>query len=515
MLKPLRSKGTRSAVVSTKSMPSPIGGWNARDALAEMKETDAVILDNFFPKPSEVQLRYGYSISVSGLSPNTLAPYNSPTTNQLFAAAGADIFDVTTPGAVGAAVATGFTSDKWQHINFSTAGGNFLYLANGADKMQLYDGSTWKAIDGTTTPAITGVTTSDIIHLNIFKTRIWMVERNSLRVWYLPVLSIGGAAASLDFSSIVKKGGYLMAMGTWSLDAGQGLDDYAVFITSQGEAVVYKGTDPSNAATWALVGVFELGSPINRRCFTKFAGDLLLINRDGLLPLSKALMSTRVNNKIALTDKIQQAVSDATTTYATNFGWQTILYPSENMLLMNVPVSSTLSYQYVMNTITGAWCRFLGWNATCWALFNDKIYFGSSDGVCLAWDGQDDNGSNINGEALQAFSYFNTPGFLKRWSSVRPIISSNGNPGISIGINTNFNIELPFSIPSFSPNAYGIWDASAWDQSLWGGDYSIKQDWLSVNAFGTSGALHMVTASNSLKIKWSATDFIFERGAYI
>jgi hypothetical protein len=185
------------------------------------------------------------------------------------------------------------------------------------------------------------------------------------------------------------------------------------------------------------------------------------------------------------------------------------------MLIMNVPVSSTLSYQYVMNTITGAWCRFLGWNASCWALFNDQIYFGSPEGVCLAWDGQSDNGNNINGEALQAFSYFNSPGQLKRWSSIRPIISSNGTPGIAIGVNTNFNTELPISIPSFSPSPSAIWGASKWGQSLWGGSYNIKQDWLSVAAYGTCGALHMVTASKILKIKWSATDFIFERGAYI
>ena len=27
------------------SVPAPVGGWNARDALADMPETDAVILD--------------------------------------------------------------------------------------------------------------------------------------------------------------------------------------------------------------------------------------------------------------------------------------------------------------------------------------------------------------------------------------------------------------------------------------------------------------------------------------
>jgi hypothetical protein len=45
-----------------------------------------------------------------------------------------------------------------------------------------------------------------------------------------------------------------MAMGTWTLDAGYGVDDYAVFITNNGEAIVYKGSDPSDPNDWSLIG---------------------------------------------------------------------------------------------------------------------------------------------------------------------------------------------------------------------------------------------------------------------
>ena len=47
----------------TASITSPIGGWNARDSIAEMPATDAVTLNNFFPTPTDVQLRQGYSQS--------------------------------------------------------------------------------------------------------------------------------------------------------------------------------------------------------------------------------------------------------------------------------------------------------------------------------------------------------------------------------------------------------------------------------------------------------------------
>jgi hypothetical protein len=43
-------------------IPAPVGGWNARDALANMPPTDAVKLVNFIPRGSYVQSRGGYGV---------------------------------------------------------------------------------------------------------------------------------------------------------------------------------------------------------------------------------------------------------------------------------------------------------------------------------------------------------------------------------------------------------------------------------------------------------------------
>ena len=47
----------------TASIPAPIGGWNARDSLANMSPTDAVQLINWFPTPTDVTMRKGYSVA--------------------------------------------------------------------------------------------------------------------------------------------------------------------------------------------------------------------------------------------------------------------------------------------------------------------------------------------------------------------------------------------------------------------------------------------------------------------
>jgi hypothetical protein len=39
---------------TTTSVAAPIGGWNARDSVAEMNPMDAVVMQNLFPTPSEV-----------------------------------------------------------------------------------------------------------------------------------------------------------------------------------------------------------------------------------------------------------------------------------------------------------------------------------------------------------------------------------------------------------------------------------------------------------------------------
>ena len=60
---PKRVKGQslRDTVSGSQSFPAPVGGWNARDALAEMKPTDAIYLDNWFPRTSYVEIRGGSS----------------------------------------------------------------------------------------------------------------------------------------------------------------------------------------------------------------------------------------------------------------------------------------------------------------------------------------------------------------------------------------------------------------------------------------------------------------------
>jgi hypothetical protein len=582
---------------TTTSVAAPLGGWNARDSVAEMNPMDATKLENFFPTPSDVSLRKGYTQHATGITGEveTLMSYNGPISDKLFAIAGGKIYDVTTAGTA-TQVYSGLSNSKWQFINVSTAGGHFLGMVNGLDPAMVYNGTNWITVASTSTaqtissitrggtgnltatvttatahglltgnqitvtgalptqfngtfiitkinstqfsytmataPAtnatvvgsysinlsITGVDSASFVNINLFKNRLWFVQEDSLKAWYLDPLSIGGAATALDLSGIAGTGGYLQAVGTWTLDAGQGADDYWVGVTSMGQVIIYNGTDPSVAETWLMKGVWQFGQTFNRRCFFKWAGDLLLLTQDGLVPLSAAVQSTRLDPRINLTDKIYYAVSQAATNYYDNFGWQINYFASENMLIMNVPIS-TGTQQFVMHTITKAWGQFTGIEANCWEVHGrEGMYFGGNGFVGNFYNATSDNGNNINANCQQAYSYFNSRGTLKRFTMVRPIIiTDNALPTVLCGISTDFDPASPNGAVTFNPALIpiGEWDSAVWDYDLWGGGVNINKQWQGVTGIGYAGGINLSVASQGVDFHWASTDYVMETGGVL
>ena len=581
---------------SVASLASPIGGWNARDSLAEMNPLDAVQLINFFPTPSDVTLRKGFTKTSTGITGNvqTLMNYaNQDGTNTLFAVANGVIYNASTSTAT--SVFTGLTNSKFQHCMISTDGGNFLIAVNGEDAAMIYDGTRWAKIATTSTAqtistitrggtgnltatlttavahglvtgnrvtisgateanyngsyaitvtgattftytmataptanatvvgtytviGITGVNSNVFVNVNMCQNRLFFVQKNTMTFWYLPVESIGGAALDFPLGAIARSGGFLQAMGTWTLDAGYGVDDLAAFVTSMGEVIVYKGTNPSDSNAWSEVGVWQLGQTFSRRCFFKWGGDLLLLTQDGLVPMSGALQSSRLDPRINLTDKIFYAVSQAATNFYAEFGWQINYFASENMLILNIPTGTGYE-QYVMHTITKAWARFTGVNALCWEASGDnKIFFGGNGFVAQFYSETSDAGSNIVATAQQAYSYFDTRGQLKRFTLVRPIIQSdNGLPTVLCGISTDFDTVPLTSQIAFNPatNNIGTWDNAKWDADNWGGALITTKLWQGVTGTGFSGSVNINVASQGIDFHWASTDYVMEKGGVL
>ena len=500
------------------SLPAPVGGWNARDSYAQMKPEDAVVLQNYFPSATSVALRFGHSQFATGMTgqSETVMAYAGANTNKLFSAnVGGRIYNITAGGAIGAADVSSLTNGRWQYINVATTGGNYLMAVNGADKARYYTGSAWDS-DGAASLTITGVDSAACIGINVFKNRVWLIEQNTLKAWYLPTGSVAGAASLLDLRAFAPHGGKLVAMGTWTIDAGYGVDDMAAFLTSKGDVIVYRGTDPSSATTWAMVGQWWIGSPVGNRPFVKWKGDLLIICQDGVFPLSAALQSSRMNPRVALTDKIKKAMTTAVGGSGSNFGWQLLPFPAQNMLILNVPLNAGSGQeQYVMNTITGSWGQFQDWSANCWELYNDAIYFGGNTYVGKAWNTNADNGAAIDGFILQAFNDFGAPGQRKRVASMRPLFLSNGTPKVFGGMNWDYDLSDTSTALSTTSTTFAVWDTATWDNGIWAGGLVPNYKLQNATGSGWVGAPVFKSTTNGLELELISNDINLEIGGFL
>lgn len=520
MRKPLRRKATSQGQVSVvKTYPAPLGGLNARDALAAMPATDALSLDNWFPKTSYLEIRGGWANHLTGMTgaPKTLCVYNQLSgTNKLYAVTDAGVFDASSAGAVGSNLAAR-TNGKHQWLNYGDGTNNYLMMFNGVDKPLYYNGTTWTAVDALSSPALTGLTTTNIISAFQSKGRLFFIEKTSLSFWYLAAGAAGGALTEFPLDGIAKKGGYLMAGATWTFDGGDGIDDAVVFITSEGEVIIYKGTNPGSAAAWLLVGVFELGKPLGRRCFTKYAGDLICITQNGAFPLSSALQNATIDERVALTNKIENLFNVDARSYGSTFGWEAINYPAQSALIFNVPHAEGGEHeQYVMNTITKSWCKFTEWDAETFAVFNNELYFATSTKVVKAWTGQIDGAGNIEAYGKTSFSYFENMHSQKIFTMFRPVLAVNGSISFLTDIDVDFKDDAINGTATYASQSTATWDTSLWDVAVWGGGQEIVKTWTSPNeGVGYCAAGKLKVSTNSLTVQWMSNDFLYQKGGVL
>ena len=495
----------RKSTVAT--LPSPIGGWNARDALTAMKASDAFVMDNFFPNIGFVNLRKGYS-SFCDLGTASVVEFLhehiDAANRHLLAASGGAIYETSTGTA--SSKGTGFSSNRWHGVNFRGKS----VLVNGADTPQQYDGSTLSAATYTGN----GLSPANLAGVTVFKERLFFWENASQNFWYGNVKAITGTLTDYPLYAVGTKGGVIVGIETWSIDGGAGPDDVLCIFMSGGEVVLYSGSDPSDAAAWSIVGIYRIGQPVHRRAIAKFGADLAVVTRDGYVALSRVLKSAETEYPTALSDKIKDAAVDSVADYFTNFGWQIQPYPRGHYLLINVPTSTTVYHQHVMNTATGAWCRFKDQNGVCWSLLSGGLYFGATDGVVYrADDGTDDNSAEITGDVWQAWNYFGTPD-LKRFTGINFQFESLATVSFSYFLNKEF-LQTTSLISASNSVAGPQWDVTEWDTAQWGGDTNITHGWKSPSVIARCVSVHLRIVEDSQTPKWHATQFMISQGALL
>lgn len=514
-----------------KSVPAPIGGLNARDSLAAMPETDAPTLINWWPQPFGCTVRKGYSEWATGMPAqvNTIAQWANLTgSNKYFAWSSAGMYDISTKAAVGAAIVAGLATSTWETCNLVNAAGSYLIVlaGNGTDNGIIYKlaGATRLTLgDGIVVDTWAGIDPKNARCPIVHQRRLWVLQKDSPAGWYLPPDAIQGTFVKFDFGSLFSRGGFAQAIGTWTLDDGNGAEDHLVVLSSRGEVVVFGGTNPSSDATWSLVGVYFVGAPVaGARVMVKAGGDIFILTQQGVVSMTATTASTKVNQaeQKVTSNKIQFLLSQLTTDYGTAAGWDIDYFPKLNMLMVNVPISAGVNQQLAANQILNSWTTFDALNSACWATLDSDPYFGSSTGkVYKFWDGFLDNvplagtgGTGIIATAVQAYSYLGKMATQKQVGMYRPTLFVGADTAVAAYISYNFESLVPTAPTALPLTGGSLWGSGLWDSAIWGGSSKSQRPWFSAEGVGFAAAISMVVVAQS-NVLWVSTDYTISQGA--
>lgn len=498
-----------------RTIPAPVGGLNGRDSLANMAETDAYMLDNVFPGTSTCRVRKGITRHAHGLGgPVSSLEVFGGATDRLLAFVAPHVYDVTVRNSP-VTLKDDLNSDKTVAVMFATVADstNWLIITTGQDIPMSYDGSAIADL------AITGTEASpaELNFVASYQGRLFFASNNKLGFYYLQPGAIQGAAEYFDLGQLCKTGGFLQAIATYSEDAGDGPNDYIVFITNRGEYLMFFGTDPGDVNSWQLVGRYKASEPIGRKCVLDYAGDLIVLTVDGAIQFSqiRKLADTRFE-LTALTSKLGDILTRLNA-FRDNHGWCMALYPAGGWLVVSAPGSPTRTGEYfhfVMNTTTMAWCRFTSreWDGHCFAVANKRLYLGRQDGtVRLCDEGQSDNDTDIQWLAKQAYNYFNTPQY-KHFKWAQFLVKSEAPVVLSANLSVDYVERRPQSPSSpIAPTAGAEWDKAHWDADFWGFD-AYTQRWIaSWGVYGVAASHWLQGSLKGASLEWFATEHVFEK----
>ncbi len=524
MRKAAESRGRTGVQVSdSTSLPAPINGINARDSIAAMDLRDALVCENMFPTPTSVDLRRGYTsfATFTGQCESILV-YTGLTATSIFPCvvngSTRSIYDGTSGGALSTAVVGGagstiqaVTSTRYDYANYGTVGGQFLTVVNGVDTPLQYDGTNWIA------SLMTGGTTSTYFTVGVYAERLWFGVKDTFSVRYLPVNSITGATTLLNLGSLFKLGGSLNSIITIT-DASNTLTDYIGFLSTEGELIAFAGTDPSSPTTWAKAAHFRIGRPVikGNRAWCKYGADALVMCADGVITLRRAIAADSRDVSVSISDRIRPLLNSDLAVHGARYGWAILLHPTGSKLFVNVPTyENSTARQWVMNSQHGAWCKYTGWNAFCFELARDQLYFGGN-GVMAKADqvgANADAGAAIIVDIKQAYNYLRNRGRTKLMKAMRPILSLNGSVSLAMGCDVDYADTPPMDYITLDGTAGdpwgGIWDA------VWGGAVTVYAEWNTILGEGHAIALRMRIIADDVELTWSATDVLYETGSML
>jgi len=511
--------------LETTTIPAPTRGIILSENEAFMQPGAAMVCDNWKPTLRGLALRGGcIRWGDTGLGSPMISAFRYADGNnqRIYFGDATQLYDMTSGGS-GTVIQAGQHSGNYSASQLSNQGGNFLIALNDAGDPPLrFDGASWEHLTpGYVPPAgkpspITGPAGSTVVnggnltYVCKYRNRLFFIEGSSMNAWYLPLNAVGGALALIPLSGAATKGGKLLFCASWSIDAGDGIDDKLVFATDLGELLIFTGSDPSDANNWRQEGRYTISPPMGMNAHLPIGGDLLIATTSGIIPISAAITKDSEQLELAAVTLTIKPMWRDEAIAKRSWAWSMENWEVYGGVFVTWPGGTPGNrYCAVANAATGAWCRYVGWDATCFVKLRDDMFFGTQDGYVMQADrtGYDD-GVPYVATLVGGWEMFQSPAQTITWDQARAsfTVGTQQNFQPLLSACTDYVVNLPAAPPAPpDPGPLDLWDQGLWDVAKWDAPMPARPVvrntmWVSIGMTGFSHApVVMATVAQAAK----------------
>jgi hypothetical protein len=463
--------------LQTITIPAPTRGLILNENESFTQPGAALVLDNWKPTMKGIALRGGCTLW--GTLPETtpvisMFSFYGISTQRMYAGNANKLYDVTAP--VPTMIKSGQGSGNYVASQLANQSGDHMLVANDAgDYLLHFDGTTWTTLNAsqiTTNPVVTPpptcATGHNLTYVWKYRGRYFFIEGGTMNAWCLPTNAFQGQLEYIPLAGAATKGGKLLCGFTWSLDAGDGIDDKCVFMTDQGELLIFTGSDPTTVANWRQEGRYQTSIPIGMNGHIAVGGDVLIITVDGIIPISASITKDSGQLELAaITRAIKPMWRDMVNQRRT-WPWTMQKWDEYGGMFVTWPGGTPGAwYCAVVNIATGAWARFVGWDAMCFGRIGVNMFFGTQTGQIMQADRTGyDNGMSYSATMVGGWEMFNSQSMTIVWRQSRAsFVARSGEPfQPQLSATTDYVIVIPQPPQAgFDPGVLDVWD-----QGLWG-----------------------------------------------
>lgn len=336
-------------------IPPPIDGINLISSQMQFKETEARDIKNYWIYDSGIRqmpdVTANKTYSGSNSNVQILTSYTSP----MFFATQLKLYKITSATSTIPTDVTGaatITQASWNPCIFNKR----LFLFNGVDAPLQHD----FGAGNFTAFSATGPTLANLKQACGFKSRMYIIDIAATTYWYGAVDAFAGTFTQVDLGSIISlPNSKLLCVFPWTFNQGFNNEEFLVFLTDQGEALIYSGDYPGSA-NWALVGRSFLpipaGAGVNSagQPFYRIANDTYVMTARGLIPMSTIFAG--------------QAITDGYYTISRNIKNQL-----QSSIVNTISVDRNNPFLYALSSVNQAQLYVMNYERGAWSLYAPTI----------------------------------------------------------------------------------------------------------------------------------------------